>query len=189
MKTPITDAARYAGLYVETLASMADRLKAKVDRLNEGHDGELVRRWLRDHAEFVRVYAVATRSKLLEHCPPEMATHFVEYADGLAVYAESLIGWLNACERPSWDKDQVGAIQKARNSMQEAAAQFGGVVLQVAATTGEESAQVVEEHERMCNELADRPALLERYRRAVAPQIARLKATAAKWSRLTGPLF
>ena len=189
MKTPKTDAARYAWLYAETLASMADRLKAKVDRLNEGDDGELVRRWLRDHAELVRVYAVATRSKLLEHCPPEMAAHFVECSDGLAGYAETLIAWLDACDRPSWDSGRAGAIQMALDAMQEAAHRYNDLVLQVAVTTGEESAQAVEEHERMCNELADRPAMLERYRRAVAPQIARLKAVAAKWSKLTGPLF
>lgn len=178
----------HAGRYVANLVDRCASLGAKVARL-EQDAGELPRRWIRDDAEAIRSYVDVTRGELQKHCPPEMISVFLVCADAAKQYAETLIDWLDACDRPSWDGGRAGAIQMALDAMQEAAHRYNDLVLQVAATTGEESAQAVEEHERMCNELADRPALLERYRRAVAPQIARLKAVAAKWSKLTGPLF
>lgn len=186
--TPQAKAAMVAFQYVEQLVDRSDHLRDLIERFNEGERGELFLRDLREEGSRVWAHADSARSKLMTCCPRLMRDEFVGYAMLIRGQAEAVAEWLHVAGLPP-STVQPEALQEAEQAIVEASKELGDAVSSCKAEVGQDSAQALADHERMLEDLADRPALLERYRRAVAPQIARLKETAAKWSGLTGPLF
>lgn len=180
--------AMVAYAYVEQLVDQSDHLQALIERFNEGERGELFLRQLREEGSRVWALADSARSKLMTCCPRSMRDEFVGYAMLIRGQAEAVAEWLHVASLPP-STVRPGALQEAENAIVESAKSLSDAIEAGKAEVGQDSAQALADHECSLEDLAERPAMLERYRRAVAPQIARLKATAAKWSRLTGPLF